>query len=154
MAANLPLVSFKELSEGMHMCVKPRNLIGFFLGMPLVWIGCEHFINPETFDSIVPNYLGFPRFWTLASGVVEILLGIGIMLPPSRWLAARFLAVFLVFVYFANLNMWLNDIPFNGTALSQNGHIIRLLVQLVLICTCIWLAELTGRKTSKKLKPE
>ena len=108
----------------MLMCVKPRNLIGFFLGMPFVWIGCEHFINPEIFDSIVPNYLGFPRFWTLASGVVEILLGIGIMLPPSRRLAAWFLAIFLVFVYFANLNMWLNDIPFNGTALSQNGHII------------------------------
>ena len=85
------------------MCVKPRSLIGFFLGIPFVWIGYEHFINPEIFDSIVPNYLGFPRFWTLASGVVEILLGIGIMLPPSRRLAARFLAIFLVFVYFANL---------------------------------------------------
>ena len=76
------------------------------------------------------------------------------MLPHSRRLAAIFLVVFLVLVYLANLNMWLNDIPFNGTALSQNSHIIRLLVQVVLICTCLWLAELTGRKTSKELKPE
>ena len=136
------------------MCVKPRNLIGFFLGIPFVWIGCAHFINPEIFDSIVPNYLGFPRFWTLASGVVEILLGIGIMLPPSRRLAARFLAIFLVFVYFANLNMWLNDIPFNAIVFSQNGHIIRLVVQLMLIFISLWLAELIGRKNSRELKSE
>lgn len=128
----------------------PRNIIGFFLGVPFIWVGCEHFIVPEIFDPIVPDYLGLPRFWTLASGVVEIVLGIGVMLPPSRQLAARFLMFFLVFVYFANLNMWINDIPFNGTKLSQNGHIIRLVVQLLLIGTCFWLAELLGRKTEEK----
>ena len=136
----------------MFVPAKPRNLIGFLLGVPFVWIGCEHFISPEKFDSIVPRYIGFPRFWTLISGVIEVLLGIGIMLPHCRQLAARFLTCFLVFVYFANLNMWLNDIPFNGTALSLNGHIIRLVVQLMLICTCLWLAELVGRKTSRVLK--
>ena len=138
----------------MVMPIKPRNLIGFFLGMPFIWIGCDHFIRPEIFDLIVPNYLGFPRFWTIASGVFEILLGIGIMLPPCRRSTARFLTVFLVCVYLANLNMWLNDIPFNGTVLSQNGHIIRLLVQLVLICIGLWLAELIGGNTSRELKAE
>jgi len=120
------------------------------LGVPFIWVGCEHFIVPEIFDPIVPDYLGLPRFWTLASGVVEIVLGVGVMLPPSRQLAARFLMFFLVFVYFANLNMWINDIPFNGTKLSQNGHIIRLVVQLLLIGICFWLAELLGRKTEEK----
>ena len=66
------------------------------------------------------------------------------MLPHSRRLAAIFLVVFLVLVYLANLNMWLNDIPFNGTLLSKNGHIIRLLVQLVLIYINLWLAHLIG----------
>ena len=138
----------------MLMPIKPRNLIGFFFGIPFIWIGCDHFIRPEIFDPIVPNYLGFPRFWTLASGVIEILLGLGIMLPPSRRLTARFLTGFLVCVYLANLNMWLNDIPFDGTVLSQNGHITRLVVQLVLICIGLWLAELIGRKTSRELKSE
>ena len=134
------------------MPIKPRNLIGFFLGIPFIWIGCDHFIRPEIFDLIVPHYLGFPRFWTMASGALEILLGTGIILPPFRRSTAHFLTVFLVCVYLANLNMWLNDIPFNGTALSQNAHIIRLLVQLVLICISLWLAELIGGNTSKELK--
>ena len=136
------------------MPIKARSLIGFFLGIPFIWIGCDHLIRPEMFDPIVPNYLGFPRFWTIASGVYEILIGIGIMLPPCRRTSARFLTGFLVCVYLANLNMWLNDIPFNDTLLSQNGHILRLLVQLVLICIGLWLAELIGENTNRELKAE
>ena len=138
----------------MFMPIKARSLIGFFLGIPFIWIGCDHLIRPEMFDPIVPNYLGFPRFWTIASGVYEILIGIGIMLPPCRRTSARFLTGFLVCVYLANLNMWLNDIPFNDTLLSQNGHILRLLVQLVLICIGLWLAELIGENTNRELKAE
>ena len=129
-----------------------RNIVGFFLGIPFVWIGYDHFVRPEIFDLIVPDYLGFPRFWTLASGVLEILLGIGIMVPFSRRLAARFLTVFLFFVYLANLNMWLNDVPFNGTLLTQNGHLVRLLVQILLIIISLWLAELFAGKSIKRLK--
>ncbi|MEE2946834.1 MAG: hypothetical protein VX392_00815 [Verrucomicrobiota bacterium] len=136
------------------MPIKTKSLIGFLLGIPFIWIGCDHFIRPEIFDPIVPNYLGFARFWTIASGVFEIFIGIGIMMPPCRRTTARFLTVFLVCVYLANLNMWLNDIPFNGTLLSQNGHVARLLVQLVLICIGLWLAELIGSNTARELKTE
>ena len=129
-----------------------RNIVGYFLGIPFVWIGYDHFVRPEIFDLIVPDYLGFPRFWTLASGVLEILLGIGIMVPFSRRLAARFLTVFLFFVYLANLNMWLNDVPFNGTLLTQNGRLVRLLVQILLIIISLWLAELFAGKSNKRLK--
>ena len=131
------------------MPITLRTLVGVILGACMIRIGSDHFIRPEIFDPIVPGYLGFPRFWTLSSGVIEIVLGIGIMLPFYRRLAARCLTAFLVFVYLANLNMWLNDVPFDGILLSFNGHIIRLFVQLILICICLWLAELAGRKNVK-----
>ena len=131
------------------MPIKFKTLVGIILGLSMMRIGSDHLIRPEIFDSIVPDYLGFPRFWTIASGVLEIILGIGMILPVHRQLAARYFTVFLVFVYLANLNMWLNDVPFNGTLLSLNGHIIRLLVQLILICIGLWLAGLIGKKTKK-----
>ena len=131
------------------MCMILRNITGFLLGIPFVWIGYDHFVRPEIFDPIVPSYLGFPRFWTLSSGALEILLGIGIMIPLSRRLAARLLTLFLFCVYFANLNMWLNDVPFNGNLLSSNGHLIRLLIQIVLILITFWLAELFLGKTPR-----
>ena len=126
-----------------------KTLVGIILGLSMIRIGSHHLIRPEIFDSIVPDYLGFPRFWTIASGVLEIILGIGMILPVYRQSAARYFTVFLVFVYLANLNMWLNGVPFNGTLLSLNGHIIRLLVQLILICIGLWLAGLIGKKTKK-----
>ena len=131
------------------MKTQMKTLVAVILGVPFIFIGVEHFLSPELFDVIVPAYLGFPRFWTLASGVVEVLLGIGIILPPWRRWAARFLAMFLVCVYLANLNMWLNDIPFNGMLLGQKAHVIRLMVQLVLISVVLWLAEWTGRTARK-----
>ena len=131
------------------MPIRFKTLVGIILGLSMIRIGSDHLIRPEIFDSIVPDYLGFPRFWTIASGVLEIILGIGMILPVYRQLAARYFTVFLVFVYLANLNMWLNDVPFNGTLLSLNGHIIRLLVQLILICIGLWLARLIGKKTKK-----
>ncbi|MFL2480198.1 MAG: hypothetical protein ACJ0K4_11685 [Verrucomicrobiales bacterium] len=131
------------------MPIRFKTLVGIILGLSMMRIGSDHLIRPEIFDSIVPDYLGFPRFWTIASGVLEIILGIGMILPVYRQLAARYFTVFLVFVYLANLNMWLNDVPFNGTLLSLNGHIIRLLVQLILICIGLWLAGLIGKKTKK-----
>ena len=131
------------------MPIKFKTLVGIILGLSMMRIGSDHLIRPEIFDSIVPDYLGFPRFWTIASGVLEIILGIGMILPVYRQLAARYFTVFLVFVYLANLNMWLNDVPFNGTLLSLNGHIIRLVVQLILFCIGLWLAGLIGKKTKK-----
>ena len=128
------------------MPMRFKTLVGIILGLSMIRIGSDHLIRPEIFDSIVPDYLGFPRFWTIASGVLEIILGIGMILPVYRQSAARYFTVFLVFVYLANLNMWLNDVPFNGTLLSLNGHIIRLLVQLILICIGLWLAGLIGKK--------
>ena len=131
------------------MPIKFKTLVGIILGLSMIRIGSDHLIRPEIFDSIVPHYLGFPRFWTIASGVLEIILGIGMILPVYRQSAARYFTVFLVFVYLANLNMWLNGVPFNGTLLSLNGHIVRLLVQLILICIGLWLAGLIGKKTKK-----
>ena len=48
--------------------------------------------------------------------------------------------------------MWLNDVPFNGTLLSQNGHLIRFLVQCVLILITLWLAEFFKGKFIKGSK--
>lgn len=126
-----------------------RIVLAIALGIPFIMIGVEHFLRPAPFDAIVPAYLGFPRFWTLASGITEVLLGIGIMLPPCRRLAALCLAVFLMCVYPANLNMWLNDIPFSGHVLSHKAHLLRLFIQLLLICLALWLADWRKGSTRK-----
>ena len=39
----------------------------------------------------------------------------------------------LVVLYWANLNMWYNDIPLNGKTYDDIWHVVRLVDQVVLI---------------------
>ena len=55
------------------------HLFALIYGVPFVWIGIKHFLDPDWFEPIVPEILGNARFWVYASGAFEILLGIGII---------------------------------------------------------------------------
>jgi len=118
-----------------------RHLLAIPLGLAVAFIGIKHLTGPEVFDAIVPTYLGWPRFWTLSSGALEVLLGMGIALPKTRGLAARCFAVLVVLMTPANINMWWNDLEFDGARMSTTGHLIRLGIQVLLIVFLIWLAR-------------
>ena len=118
-----------------------RNIVGCLLGVAFILIGVQHFARPEIFNAIVPKYLGWPSFWNYTSGAMEILVGLGIMLPKTRVYAAQLLVVLVLCMSLANLNMWINDIPFNGTLMSTTGHILRWIIQAVLLAILLWLGE-------------
>ncbi len=102
-------------------------------GIVFIWIGIQHFRDPVWFEPIVPSILGNPKFWVYSSGFFEIFLGLGVMFPKTQRFAALSIAIMLIILYWANLNMWINDIPIGGTRLSQLGHIIRGIIQFILI---------------------
>ena len=49
---------------------------------------------------------------------------------------------FLVLVYWANLYMWIYDIPIGGKLLSNTEHIFRGFAQILLILIAIWIGDL------------
>jgi len=130
-----------------------KQVTAVLYGLPYVLIGVKHFIDPTWFEPIVPEVIGSPRFWVLASGVVEVGLGLAIMIPRTRRLAALGLAAMLVALYWANLNMWLNDIEVGGIRLSNTGHVIRGLVQALLIAIAMWLGSLGPFRTRARADP-
>ena len=134
-----------ERTETMHE--NADHLIAIAYGLPFVWIGVQHFLDPDWFEPIVPSSLGNPTFWVYLSGAFEITLGLGVALPWFRKEATMGIAVMLVALYWANLNMWINDIPIGDTRLSQRGHIIRGAVQLTLIIAALWIGGWIGPKS-------
>ena len=72
---------------------------------------------------------------------MEIIFGVGIILSQTRKYAAQLLVMLVVLMSLANLNMWINDLPFNGTRLSTTGHIIRWIIQILLLVILLWLGE-------------
>ena len=117
------------------------GLIPIIFGASFVLVGFRHFQDPAWFEPIVPKELGNPRFWVYLSGLFEIILGIGIILPYYRPEASILIAMMLVVLYWANLNMRVNDIPIGGSTLSTNGHILRALAQAFLICMALWIGD-------------
>ena len=122
------------------------TILSLILGLPLIWIGILHFQDPAWFEPIVPDLLGYPTFWVYASGVFEIVLGIGLIIPKTREISGYGIALMLVVLYAANFNMWVNDIAIGGSKFGTNWHIFRATVQILLISVCIWI----GRKSSKQ----
>ena len=109
------------------------HLLALGYGIPFILVGIEHFRSPQKFVDIVPNYLPFALFLVYLTGVMEIVGGLGIIYPDTREITGRLMVLFLLAVYPANFYMWANDVPFNGTRLTTNGHLVRLSVQMLLI---------------------
>ena len=102
----------------------------------LVGIGTLHFLAPKTFDTIVPAELpGEPRFYTYASGIVEVATGALLVPRPTRRLAALAAALLFVGVFPANVNMvrlwWNKPWPMRIVALA------RLPLQIPMITTAL-----------------
>ncbi len=125
---------------------KIRQLSALVFGMAFVSVGVQHFTNPTFFLPIVPEVLGVPEFWVYVSGLVEVILGLGMIAPVSRRRAAFSTAIFLVIVYWANLNMWIHDISIGDTNFSTSGHIFRASAQIVMIWLSLWIAEWPVKK--------
>ena len=109
------------------------HVFAFAYGVAFVLVGIEHFREPQKFVEIVPPYFPFALFLVYLTGAIEIAGGLGVIYPGTREIAGRLMAVFLIVLYPANLYMWTNDVAFNGTKLTTNGHLVRLGIQFLLI---------------------
>ncbi len=124
--------------------IRQVSALGF--GTIFVWIGIQHFTNTAFFTPIVPKLLGVPEFWVYVSGLVEMILGFGMIAPVSRRRAGFSTGIFLVMVYWANLNMWVNDISIGDTDFTTSGHMVRAIAQLGMILLALWIAEWPVKK--------
>ncbi len=58
--------------------------------------GINHFLNPDFYLELIPPYFGEPELINLLSGVVEVILGIGLLIPRFRMFAAWGIILMLI----------------------------------------------------------
>ena len=127
----------------------------------MIVAGVLHLVVPEPFIKIVPSMLPAPDFLVYLSGIIEILLGIGLTASnlAVRSLSAWGLIALFIAVYPANLNMAFNHIKLEGIPDSWWLHGPRLPFQFVLIAWAYWntmpigksIKKLTATLTDRKL---
>ncbi|MGJ7441287.1 DoxX family protein [Aquipuribacter sp. MA13-6] len=94
------------------------------LAAVLVGSGVLHLLRPRVFDSIVPPWLPpSRRFWTVASGVAELGVGLAVSQPRTRRAGGYAAAALFVAVFPGNLWMawrWRDKpLPYRVGALAR-----------------------------------
>lgn len=74
----------------------------------MVLAGTAHFLRPAFYDRMVPEVLGDPRLWTVASGLAEITGGVLLAVPRTRRVGGWFIAALLVVVLPGNVKVALD----------------------------------------------
>jgi uncharacterized membrane protein len=79
-----------------------------------VLAGFNHLVNPDFYVAIIPPELPEPEWLNLAAGLAEIVLGVYVLEPRVRALAAWGIIALLVAVFPANLYVALENVGVPG----------------------------------------
>jgi uncharacterized membrane protein len=81
------------------------NLFLYLQAIVYIVAGLNHFISPKTYLAIMPPYIPAHEQMVMLSGVAEVVLGVGLLFPATRPLAAWGLVLLLIAVFPANVYM-------------------------------------------------
>lgn len=93
------------------------------MGVLFILAGINHFISPESYLPLIPPYLPYPEFLNVVSGVLEVVLGAGLMTKSYR----KFSAYGIIFLMIAFIPAHVHHIQMDGCVSDQ-------------ICIPVWAA--------------
>lgn len=108
-------------------------LMAFFY----VNVGVDHFINPDYFLSIVPQYISWKLEAVYISGFFEIIFGVG-LLTPLRKYSSWGLIILLLAVFPANIYLIESIQAQQALGISRQIAIIRAPFQILFIGLAYW----------------
>ena len=108
-------------------------------------IGLSHLTKPELLTYMVEGLLPHPRLVVYGTGLLEIILGLGLLYPPTQRACAWGLLVLLVAVFPANLNVALNQLPPPGGLPAKPWYVWSRLAFQPLYMAWIWFAALLSK---------
>jgi uncharacterized membrane protein len=115
-------------------------LAQILLGAALFAAGSSHLTsNRQEFQAQVPTWLPLvPDFVVIASGIVEIILGISLLtLWRYRTQVGLTVALFFVLIFPGNINQYVNQIDAFGLN-TDRERLIRLFFQPALVMWALW----------------
>ena len=124
-----------------------RKAFQILLGLALGYAGIGHLTTSrQTFQAQVPTvFKDYADFVVLASGVVEIVLGLSLIaLWKYRVQVGWIVAAFFVAVFWGNISQYVNHVDAFGLD-SDRARLIRLFFQPLLV---IWALGSTGAWSS------
>jgi len=109
------------------------------LGVFMIIAGVNHFLDPEFYMNIMPPYIPAHKLMVDLSGIAEIVLGVGLLVPIPKVsrLSAWGIIALLIAVFPANIYVFQNQQEIFPDV-SPAFHFVRLPLQGVLILWAWW----------------
>jgi uncharacterized membrane protein len=126
-----------------------RKLPQMVLGLALAYAGVGHLTTSrQEFQAQVPTlFKDYADFVVLASGVVEIALGVGLIaLWKYRVQIGWLVAAFFVAIFWGNISQYINGVDAFGLD-TDTKRLVRLFFQPLLV---IWALGSTGAWSARK----
>ena len=115
-----------------------KKMTIYFMSAGYIYIGIRHFIDPDFFLAIMPDYLPLHLEAVYLSGVFEILLGGMLLFKKYRKVAGWGLIALLIAVFPANIYLAQNEVAQQILNISQTTAIVRLPFQALFIGLAYW----------------
>jgi len=101
--------------------------------------GSLHLIRPDFYLPMMPSYLPAHELLVFVSGLAEIALGVSLLIPKLRKVAAWAVIALLIAVFPANVNVAMhNTAIFGATEGAGWFNWVRLPIQALLIAWAWW----------------
>ena len=116
----------------------------YVMGPLYVVAGVLHFVVPDLYAQIIPPFLPAPLALVYLSGVAEIAVGIGVLVPQTRRYAAWATIAVLIAIFPANIYMATSMVAVDGISGGDPSPLIRwgrLPLQGVLILWAYWYTD-------------
>jgi uncharacterized membrane protein len=128
-----------------------RKLTQILLGATLIYTGTLHLTTSRMeFQAQVPTWLPLsPDFVVLASGVIEIALGLSLISLQRRREVGIATAAFFIAIFPGNISQFVNGIDAFGLDCDR-ARAIRLLFQPLLVLWALWSTTAMPRGTFKR----
>jgi uncharacterized membrane protein len=128
-----------------------RNAGQILLGAALIYAGITHLTTSRIeFQAQVPTWVPLSAdFVVLASGVVEICLGIALTSLQYRRYVGWITAAFFIAIFPGNISQYVNGIDAFGLDTDQ-ARLIRLFFQPLLVLWALWATGIFPRRDHKR----
>ncbi|SDL38217.1 DoxX family protein [Kriegella aquimaris] len=104
-----------------------KNEYDFFLSariamsIMLVFTGIGHFAFTKGMSMMIPNFIPFKESFVYLTGVFEIFMAMGLLIPRFKYIAAWMLIIFLLLMLPANIYASINHVNYQKGTFDGQG---------------------------------
>lgn len=121
-----------------------RELGAYSMAIFLFFFGLSHFYKQDELILMLPDFMPFPEVIIYITGIIEIILAVGLIYPTTRHLSGILIAIYLIAVLPANIYKAVNMVEISGTLSNDTMSWVRIFFQPIFI---IWALYCSKKKS-------